>query len=194
MASYELTFNGLMVLFLLMVFLAMPGTAARLHGMASTTNNGEDLITTTCNNTLYFDECVCSLRSDPWSETADINGLAAIALNLSITEAMKILPFIINLNNTLAVSDPQTEFESRCLGECIGEYLEAVEYLQEATQALTDKSYDEVNRLVTDAMTDSVTCEDGFAEGPDGHSPFTHTNQYFEKLCSILLAITKLLT
>ncbi|KAL5572279.1 hypothetical protein UlMin_021876 [Ulmus minor] len=145
----------------------------------------EDLVSDTCKKTLYFQVCSSSLKSDPRSQTSDLQGLASISLNLSVTNGAEILSYISSLKSDKSVSGH--------LSDCADLYSDAVQNLEESVQSINDKSYDMVKSLVSAAMTDADTCEDGFKEIEGVDSPLTERNQYFNKLCSNSLAITTLL-
>lgn len=150
-------------------------------------NQQQDLVSFACNNTIYVEVCMSSLRSDPLSETADLRGLASIALNLSIAHGKETKYHIHDLKS-------KSVSESRCLNECKEEYGDAVENLEDSVHALRIRFYDEVNTLVSAAMTDSDTCDDCFTEIDQvRENPLTERIEYFHKLCSNFLSITKLL-
>ncbi|KDP33951.1 hypothetical protein JCGZ_07522 [Jatropha curcas] len=173
-------------LFLMSYFIFL-GYSSRLQ--YSKENNSKDLISSTCNHTLYYQECVFSLRSDPNSKTADLRGLANIALNISIAYGSETLTHISDLKTKTSKNDTN----SSCLSDCVEQYNDAVEDLQEAIEALRIRSLDTLKTLVSSAMTDSDTCEEGFEESGYG-SPFANRNLYFSKLCSNFLAISNLLS
>lgn len=154
--------------------------------------DGQDLLLATCRKTLYMEVCVSSLGSDPRSRGADVEGLAAIALDLSLVHGSETIAEMRKLNGR--VNGSKDEYMAGCLSDCLEEYSDAVENLRQSAEALGEKSYDMVNDLVSAAMTDSDTCEEGFKEKPGYVSPVTKRNQYFYKLCSNALAITKLLS
>ncbi|XP_058109035.1 putative invertase inhibitor [Magnolia sinica] len=174
--------------FLIISSMAQWAVFAGLHA----TTNGQDLISTTCKQTLYFDVCMSSLRSNPLSQTADLEGLAAISINLTMAYATEMITHVTDLKGHVKTLDHDT-FMAGCLNDCLDEYADAVENLRQSAEALGQRSYGAVNDLVSGAMTDSDTCEEGFTEVPGNVSPLTEKNEYFFKLCSISLAITKLL-
>ncbi|CAK9143269.1 unnamed protein product [Ilex paraguariensis] len=186
MASSEAVYRLLGVMVLVCSFPFEGTSAVRVYGV---TAGYQDLVSTTCSHTLHFDVCVSSLRSDPRSKTSDVKGLAAIALDLSIGEAKKTISYIDSLKSRA----DNTQNQSKRLSECMVEYSDALENLQEAIQALSKTSIDDVNELATTAMTDSETCKDGFEEVPNSHFPLADRNQYFDNLCGNFLAITTLL-
>ncbi|KAK0571104.1 hypothetical protein LWI29_011192 [Acer saccharum] len=145
--------------------------------------NEEDLVSAACNRTFYVDICVSSIRSDPRSSTiSDLKGLADVALNVTFMHGMETLDYIKHLNS----NSPAVSYRSGCLRDCAEVYADAVQSLQDTVHLLRIRDFEKVNTLVSAAMTDSDTCEDGFNEVLDdaeGVSPLIQRNQYFSKLC-----------
>jgi len=157
---------------------------------------GEDLVTATCKHTLHYQVCISSLRSVPGSsKTSDLKVLAEIALNLSTTYAAETLSCVHELQSNSSAAN--NIYVSRCLRDCEEEFSEAIENLQDSKEALANGDCDQVDTLVSAAMSDAETCEDGFKDMPSednySTSPLTERNRYFSELCSNALAITKLL-
>lgn len=185
--------------FLITIGFALLGTTSAMRTMAihgvTDGSAGKDLVRDACHHTLYFNECVSSLRSDPRSgKISDVTGLAAIALDLSIEHAKETLSYFKKLKKTQG-KDKDSKKISKCLTECVEEYSDALDSLRQSVGAdLRNKdSNNLVNTLVSTAMTDSETCEDDLMElVPDyKHSPqLSDRNQYFYMLCSNFLAIT----
>ncbi|XP_077226937.1 putative invertase inhibitor [Tasmannia lanceolata] len=153
------------------------------------TKPGKDLIHETCKHTLYYDTCVASLQSSSESQTADLQGLASIALHAAADSAIETSNHIaLLLNNTT------DSFIQQCLSDCSENYLDAIDQIEDSIAALDSKGYNDVNVWVTAAMSDSDTCEEGFKEQPGYKSMLTDNSAEFYKLCSNALAITKLLS
>ena len=163
-------------------------TSSKLHINITDT----DLVSSTCNKTLYVQLCESSLRSDPRSESADPRGLAAIALDQSLAKGVDTIAHIDNLRSESA-SDASKALVISRLSDCTAAYSDALENLRDSAQALDDESYETLRSLVSAAMTDSETCEDGFMEIEGYSSPLTEQNQCFSRLCSNFLAIVTLL-
>ena len=64
----------------------------------ATFGNTKDLISSTCETTLYVKLCESSLRSDPRSEGSDLRGLVAISLNQTIATGLENLAYINNIS------------------------------------------------------------------------------------------------
>ncbi|KAK7363360.1 hypothetical protein VNO77_05500 [Canavalia gladiata] len=194
MASRKV-FNQLLLLpIVLMNFFVLHCQCARLLKI----EKAENLVTATCKHTLHMQVCISSLKSVPGSNTSDTKGLAEIALNLSITYAAETLSYVYELKkSSSSANGPNNIYVSHCLSDCVEEYSEAIENLQDSAQALANGEYDRVDTLVSAAMSDAETCEDGFKDmlndDNDSTSPLSERNLYFSELCSNALAITKLL-
>ncbi|KAF5748382.1 pectinesterase [Tripterygium wilfordii] len=136
-----------------------------------------DLISTACNRTLHQELCISSLRSDPRSHSSDLEGLAEIALNISTIHGVQTLSYINHLKSN--VGGNVSEYVLTCLSDCMEEYSEAIDKLEDSVGALMNRSFDDLVTFVTAAMTDSDTCEEGFEENPEEVSPLTKRNQDF---------------
>lgn len=193
MASRTKAFNQMILLpiFLISCFV--------LLSQCANTEAGEDLVTETCKHTLHFQACVSSLRSVPSSNTTDLKGLAEIALNVSTTEAIKTLSYVHDLKSSDDGDTNNKNGMSSSLNDCDEQYSEAIQNLKDSVEALANGDYNKVNALVSAAMTNAETCQNGFEEmlGDDNDSTSTSTltqnNRYFSELCSNVLAITKLI-
>ncbi|KAE9609953.1 hypothetical protein Lal_00006154 [Lupinus albus] len=120
-------------------------------------------------------------------KTEDPKGLAKIAINASLAEGSKILSYVHELKS----SDESKKSDiSSAFNDCDEEYTEAIENLKEAATTLDKGDYNKVNMLVSTAMTNGDTCENGFTD-MEITSPLTKQNSYFSELCSNVLAITK---
>lgn len=210
MASTRVFNPQILVLLILLLKLncfALLGQCARLLQQNTEEGGSEDLVTSTCKHTLYFQVCVSSLRSVSGSNSAsDPKTLAGIALNLSTTYATKTLSYVCELrsynNGTTTTNNNNNSYMFRCLSDCEEEYSEAIGNLQDSAEALANGEYDKVDTLVSAAMSDAETCEDGFKDNmlsddnnndSSNYSSLSERNRYFSELCSNALAITKLL-
>lgn len=154
------------------------------------------LIASACNRTLYYDVCVASLASRSGSRRADLRGLASISLDVGLAHARATVSLAKALSKrraAAAASGGGGAYAAGCLRDCVEEYSEAVDGLRKSSAALRRSAYDDVNDLVSGAMTNSDTCEGAFADKPGLRSPLTERNSYFFKICSITIAITNLL-
>ncbi|KAH7683661.1 Pectinesterase protein [Dioscorea alata] len=161
--------------------------------IASSSSDEEDLISKTCNQTSYSDVCMATFlisnyttSSSSSSHNTTIHDLAFISINATASYAANTSAII------AAILNGSTDFSDQCLSDCLEQYGDAVDELQESMVALESCDYETVNVKVSAAMTNSGTCEGGFQdEGVS--SPLTERNELFFKLCSNSLAIVKLL-
>ncbi|KAG4970284.1 hypothetical protein JHK82_035973 [Glycine max] len=185
MASRKALNQWLVMPILLMNCFVLLGQCAR----PLNTEEGEDLVT--CKHTFHFQSLL--------AKTSDLKVLAEIALNLSTTYAADTLSYVHELqsNSSAANGSNNNIYASRCLSDYAEEYSEAIENLKDSKEALANGDCDQVDTLVSAAMSDAETCEDGFKDmqsgDSDSTSPLTERNRYFSELCSNALAITKLL-
>ncbi|KAM6577891.1 hypothetical protein CsatB_029728 [Cannabis sativa] len=140
-----------------------------------------DLISDTCGKALYKDLCEKTLRADPSSSGATLDGLAKIALNAASSSAKTTEGQIASLLKTTKDKDVIA-----ALNDCNENYDSANEQLGDSLNAIAAKNYADINTWVTAAMTDGDSCEGGFKSGS---SPLTQANTNFGHLCSNVLAI-----
>lgn len=148
-----------------------------------------DLIVDTCKKTLHNDLCLATLKSDPSSQHADLKGLARIALkaaNKSASDAMHLI-------TSLQEGSTDHYVEQRLLA-CTEHYQDAIEQVDDSFGALESNGYSDLNTWMTAAMSDAEACEDEFNDEPGHQSPLTGQNDDFNKICSIGIAIAKLLS
>ncbi|XP_030505342.2 pectinesterase inhibitor-like [Cannabis sativa] len=141
-----------------------------------------DLISDTCGKALYKDVCEKTLRADPNSRGAKVDGLAKIALKAASSSAKTTQGQITSLLKTA-----KDKAVIAALKDCNENYDGANSQLNDSLKAMVNKRYADVNIWVTAAMTDGDSCEDGFKKGT---SPLTQANTNFGQLCSNVLAIT----
>ncbi|WCJ42885.1 pectin methylesterase PCR fragment F [Euphorbia peplus] len=180
MSSSKILYSVLLTL----TFFAFSGSSIRTHFTT------QDLVSSACNHTLYYEICMSTLTSDPQSKTADLQGLANIALNISRIYGNQTFTHITDLKSKGTVSN-DTGVDSGCLSVCIEEYSDANENLKDSVEALRNKSSEALKTFVSTAMTDSDTCEQCF-EDMEQESPVSDRSDYFSKLCSNFLSITSL--
>lgn len=165
------------------------GDSVRLLGEEG---NVTDSISSACRQTEYFDVCVSTLQSHPDSRNADEKGLALISLDACIAHAEGTLAYARQLRANAAAGHAGDDYVTQCLDDCLTQYSDALDGLRESLADAQDGAYGSVNARVSGAMTDSDSCEEGFAERPGYSSPLTERNDYFSKLCSNALAISRL--
>ncbi|KAL5565980.1 hypothetical protein UlMin_029145 [Ulmus minor] len=151
-----------------------------LHQINKVESN--DLIPVACSTALDKSFCESSLRSQPESKGADLNGLSIISLKLAEANANKVTSQVSKLQQK-----ETDKFVKAALTDCLENYQTALEEIQDSITAFKSKRYGDVNTWVTAAMTDAESCQDGFK---NGQSPMTDSNTVFSRHCSNVLAIT----
>ncbi|KAJ8642854.1 hypothetical protein MRB53_004602 [Persea americana] len=147
-----------------------------------------NFIRDTCKKTLHNDLCLTTFQSDPNSHKADPKGLVAIVLRIAHAKASmthdRITGLMVGENN---------QYMDQCFNDCSEQYLDAIDQIEDSLAALESNGYSDVNTWVTAAMGDAQACEEEF-DVVGYRSPLTTNNVEFTKLCSISLAILKLVT
>jgi len=78
--------------------------------------------------------------------------------------------------------------KSPSVTDCVGIYADALDNLRNAMDAIKSLDIGTINSMVSAALTDFDTCEDGFS----GASPLSFYDQKGIKLASVCLAIATL--
>ncbi|KAJ0988515.1 hypothetical protein J5N97_006871 [Dioscorea zingiberensis] len=183
-ASYIST----LALFLSITFFS--GTVSASRRLAGDSNI-TSLISSTCSHTLYVDVCMASLQSHASSQTADLHGLASISINVTVSQAKENINFITTMKDH--PSSPQDEYVSSCLDDCLIQYGDAIDDLEQSDEALREGEFGTMNIMVAGAMENANSCEKGFGEKEGVQSPLKDLNEFFMKLCSNSMAISNLL-
>lgn len=160
--------------------------AAQRLDAARPVKEGMGLIEQVCAQTNYKDLCIASLISDPNSFPADKAGLALVALRWASSNASDISESIKVMFNDSSMSGPTVQDG---LYDCLDEYLDASQQLDDAIAALLVKAYGDVEKWVKAAIADVRTC---MADFGTLKSQLSDRNDVFIKLCEIALTISKI--
>ncbi|KAI3436972.1 Mannosyltransferase [Psidium guajava] len=136
-----------------------------------------------------YDFCVKALGSDRRSQTADVQGLGLIALNLLESSVTSTGSYIQQL-----LKKKWDPYVQGCLEACSELYSDAVDTTKEAVEAYQAKHYTDVQTWVSTVATDGDTCESQFKEKPGVTSPLTKQSGDTGQLSSIGLAILAIVT
>lgn len=147
-----------------------------------------DLITTTCEKTIYKELCIASLISDNESKRANLQGLGKISLKITLANANEIHDYISEL-----LKKNGEPFLQQCLKDCSENLQDAILQIKDSVAAIDSKRYHDINAWVAAAMSYGEFCEDGFKDKPGFRSPLTQMNTKFSQHCSISLTISNLL-
>ncbi|KAK9282033.1 hypothetical protein L1049_004945 [Liquidambar formosana] len=95
---------------------------------------------------------------------------------------------------TKIANDPSTtSITAECLETCQENYSDAIDNLKSAVDAIATHDVGTMNSMLSAALTDFTTCEDGFAEMPGVKSPMAKFDDTLTKLASNCLAIVSLI-
>ncbi|KAI8546922.1 hypothetical protein RHMOL_Rhmol07G0157000 [Rhododendron molle] len=138
-----------------------------------------DLIADTCKKTEYPNLCISTLRSNPDSKTADVEGLVRIILKVTFARVNATLD---RVNDLLKKTKDRGLKQSLVI--CASLYGDAVNYeIPRAIQSVGKDNF--TARTETTAIVDDAdTCEDQF-----GESPITAENNIIIQLAIIALGI-----
>ncbi|XP_020093035.1 putative invertase inhibitor [Ananas comosus] len=128
--------------------------------------------------------CISALGSDPRSHSADLHGLAAVAVKLAIDHATSTESKIDDLIDL----EPTPSVKER-LSSCLEVYSDAVDSLRNALDNLNARLYDKATNLLTSSLTAAESCEK-VLEGAKGLSSVVADDRDYGKLASIALGIT----
>lgn len=148
---------------------------------------GGDLIQQTCkkasagDKNLNYNFCVSTLEASPKSRGAYLSGLVSIALDLTTAKATSIKSTTI----PKLLKDPKVD--KPALQDCAELYADAIDDLQEATNAFKSGDYDTALTHLSASLNEPDTCETGFQERK-AVSPLKKEDDDFTQLNIISLA------
>lgn len=160
----------------------------------SATHN--DLIDETCKQCedqsmiLSSDLCSSSLGAIPVSHAANLQGLALIAMELTLENATTTISTIEKL--ILNDVDPSTTM-ANCLRDCLELYSDATWSIMSSIRGFLSENYVSAVTWMISAMEAASTCHGGFEE-KDEVSPLINENSNLFQLCGISLCIIQLST
>ncbi|KAB2067176.1 hypothetical protein ES319_A09G209000v1 [Gossypium barbadense] len=154
-----------------------------------------DLINKTCKtcsdkSTVFnYTFCSASLQEIPVSRTTNLQGLAIVAMELTLQNATHTLSVIKELRRNETWGHP---FASACLRDCDVLYSDGVITLVDAVAAFLEGKYGSAGAWLTAVMDGATTCEEGFGDMEEA-SPLTEQNYSVFQLCDVALCIVNLL-
>lgn len=137
-----------------------------------------DLIADTCKKTKYPNLCISTLRSNPDSKTADVEGLVRIILKVMLARANAILN---QVNDLLKKTKDRGLKQSLTI--CASLYGEALYDIPEAIQNV-GKNNPQAGSATYGVFDVADTCEDQFDE-----SPITAENDLIKQLTLVAVEI-----
>ncbi|KAF8401323.1 hypothetical protein HHK36_012257 [Tetracentron sinense] len=123
--------------------------------------------------------------------TGKVDPLAV--LEMMIKACINKAQFAMALATRIAKSPTTPSAIASYLDACKDSYSDAMDNLQSATDAISTRDTGTMNSMLSAALTDFGTCEDGFAETPGVNSPMAEWDDMLSKLASNCLAIVSLL-
>lgn len=177
------TFPGIVFL-----FLALANVASAFAPTPAPSTPGKGLIDKVCKTTRYPDLCTTALSAHPAAASADVHGLANIALEAAATHAKNISAIL--AQKVTATEDP---YLLQCYSDCSENFLDAKDQLEDSRAALESERYNDVNTWVSAAMSDAESCQGGFNDQGVNDAKFIARSHNFVKYCSNVLAITNLI-
>lgn len=181
--------NTISIIFFILILAFLPHQPLGEDGLALARLSGNELITQVCDQAEYKDLCLNVLKSAPESKDADLFKLTTIALKLAAANATDTRKHI----QSLLKASQSESYEHECLTDCLENYDDAIDRIDESVEILQTKGYTDINAWVTAAMGDADSCEQGFHERPGQEALLTARNKIFDQLCSTVLTINKLL-
>ncbi|KAK4260284.1 hypothetical protein QN277_003424 [Acacia crassicarpa] len=155
-----------------------------------------DLIDQTCkqceNQSLILDYGLCSSALDviPVSHSANLQGLALVAMELALENATTTLSTIEKL---LMNKDDEDHDDSTaaCLRDCLELYSEAAWRIMGSVRAFLSENYESTKTSMSSVMEAASTCQGGFAEKGEV-SPLTKENYNLFQLSGVSLCIIQM--
>ncbi|KAJ7972989.1 putative Pectinesterase inhibitor [Quillaja saponaria] len=153
-----------------------------------TTTNGIDLIQNICQQAHAKDICINGLRSDPNSLTADLKGLALIAIRVAASNATDTSEHLKLLLNDDSM-DPAVQ---QGLTDCMDSYIDASQQLDDSVVSLLENSNQvDVRAWLLAAVAAADTCEDSLK---GNEKLLQQKNLVFRRFCNIALLVNRALT
>ncbi|KAI8552268.1 hypothetical protein RHMOL_Rhmol06G0253700 [Rhododendron molle] len=149
-----------------------------------------DLVRTICLRTISNDLCLQTFKSDPRSATADVKGLARIAIDAVEASANQTL----NTLGSLFNSTPAASLLKDVYQTCVRNYETAISKLETAKNLLSSPNYKSASAVATDATTNVLSCDTTFIlpPEPDGSAilsflDLTEKSEYLARIIEIIL-------
>ncbi|XP_038882809.1 cell wall / vacuolar inhibitor of fructosidase 2 [Benincasa hispida] len=155
----------------------------------------QTLIQKTCTNTLYYNLCMSSLKSDPTSLTADTKGLAAIMASIGATNATATATYLSSQLPTSASTAANNNNKTKLIRQCSEKYGFAAEALRASLKDLADETYDYAYMHVSAAADYANVCHDAFRGFPAVTYPakLGRREEGLKRICRVVLGILDLL-
>jgi len=168
-------------------------TTLSLGTTSSTWRVPKDIIEQTCeicanqSIILSYGLCSSSLPVVPVSHSANLEGLALVAMELALENASSTLATIEKLLDSTSVGS----FALGALTDCLELYSDAAWTIVNSVGVFLSGNYDVTRMWMSSVMEAASTCQQGFTERGEV-SPLTQENYNLFQLCGIALCIIHL--
>ncbi|XP_015069537.1 pectinesterase inhibitor-like [Solanum pennellii] len=149
------------------------------------TNVRADLISDVCSKALKPAICLSALRGDSRSKGANLEGLAAISIDLSL----KNMQSAHDLVNTLLKQATDPKLKTR-YSSCLENYNDGIDELRGLPALLKSGDYSGLNIHASAALDDPSTCDDNFSGPPVEAPQLKAASDKVQGLISIILVIS----
>ncbi|KAK4735215.1 hypothetical protein R3W88_009476 [Solanum pinnatisectum] len=147
-----------------------------------------DLISDVCSKTQKPAICLSALRGDSRSKGANLEGLAAISIDISL----KNMQSAHDLVNTLFKQATDPKLKTR-YSSCLENYNDGIDDLRGLPALLKFRDYAGLNIHASAALDDPSTCDDNFSDLPAEAPQLKAASDKVQGLIGIILVISNLL-
>ncbi|RAL38601.1 hypothetical protein DM860_002579 [Cuscuta australis] len=156
----------------------------------SRTNATTDLIGSICRKAQRPATCTRALRSDPRTKSADLNTLAAIAIDVSTKHAKTSHALVQSLITRAKNPKSKSRYSS-----CLDNYQDSIDSLQRCLDFLKNKDYGSLDSYASGALDFPETCDNDFEEAAARESgKLKAASVKLQDLCDVILIISSKLS
>ncbi|XP_068641869.1 pectinesterase inhibitor-like [Aristolochia californica] len=183
------SFRCLLLLLLSLLQVVHPTmiVATAAAAMANPQKNS-DLVAAVCRNVPNHAFCIEALESDTRTATADLPGLAFIAIDLLRWNVSSIRNYIMFLQIIEKCPEKQ-----QYLSICIVYYIDIQGLFGSCYEYLKKKQYDKMNAAANAVISNAFDCEATFLRDGCYSSPLTIRNNFAANLGDIIVSVANLL-
>ncbi|KAL2322950.1 hypothetical protein Fmac_027329 [Flemingia macrophylla] len=163
--------------------------------LGTTRSSTKDIINETCEKCanqsmiLSYGLCSSSLLAISVSHSANLEGLALVAMELALENVTSTLATI----DKLLGSESFDNFGLGCLADCLELYSDAAWTIVNSVGVFLSGNYEVTRTWMSSVMEAASTCQQGFTERGEV-SPLTQENYNLFQLCGIALCIVHMAT